>query len=155
LNNQARLDFFLVQADGQFECFPLILLKAWGRAGKLGRFICRIYSRKANSTQRAKALADDVGDASPTPLKWHWYTGVRPGGSKFSWIECDGWAIDINSGGFERPIIIQRASDYRQNTGAFNIRLVRSEHGPQNVVAAISKAAVTGVLVPALPKSNN
>ena len=49
--------------------------------------------------------------------------------------------IDINNGGPDRPTIIQRASDYQQNAGATNIRLVRSEHGPQDVLAALSHSA--------------
>jgi hypothetical protein len=136
------MDFFLAHDSAQTECYPLTVLRRLAQAGKLGRFMCRCSSRKASSKQRAKALADDVADAfaSPTPLNWRWYTGVRPGGAQFSWMECDGWAIDINNGGPDRPIIIQRASDYRQNTGATNIRLVRSEHGPQNLLAALSHA---------------
>ena len=139
--SQMTLDFLLVQNDSQSECYPLTVLRSLAQAGKLGRFICRSSSRRASSKQKAKALAEDVGDAPPTPLKWRWYTAQRPGGSQFSWIECDGWAIDINNSGMERPVIIQRASDYRQNTGAQNVRLVRSVHGPQDLLVALAPSS--------------
>jgi hypothetical protein len=130
-SNQMPLDFLLVQGASQSECFPLTVLRSLAQAGKLGRFMCRSSSHWASSKQKAKAFAEDVGDAPPTPLNWRWYAAQRLDGSQFSWIECDGWAIDINSGSIERPVIIQRATDYRQNTGARNVRLVRSVHGPQ------------------------
>src|SRR5437773_10795016 len=87
LLKQMAMDFFLVHDSAQAECYPLTVLRRLAQAGKLGRFTCRCSSRKASSKQRAKALADDVADAFPTPLNWRWYTGVRPGGAPFSWIE--------------------------------------------------------------------
>jgi len=105
------------------ECYPLTILKSLALAGKLGRFTAHWRNPKVDSRKITKALADDLRDAPPMPVRWHCYAADRPPAGSLSWIECDGWAIDTGNAGPDRPVVILSASDYRNLTGATNIRL--------------------------------
>lgn len=124
-----KLEFALMSDGSHSECYPLMVLRGLAESGKLQRFAAHWGKRKGDCHEIAKALADDLRDAPPMPLNWHWYIGNRPAAGELSWIECDGWAIDTNNGGPERPVLIHRASDYRRITGATNIRLSADSPG--------------------------
>jgi hypothetical protein len=114
------LDFVL---SSTLECYPLTLLKSLVLAGKLGRLTAHWHDPKVDSHKIRKALAADLRNAPPMPVRWHCYTADRPPAGSLSWVECDGWAIDTGKAGPGQPVTILRASEFRNMTGATHVRL--------------------------------
>ena len=106
------LDFVL---SSTLECYPLTLLKSLVLAGKLGRFTAHWHDPKVDSHKITRALAADLRDAPPMPVRWHCYTADRPPAGSLSWVECDGWAIDTGNAGPGRPVTILRESEFRND----------------------------------------
>jgi len=104
------LDFVL---SSTLECYPLTLLKSLVLAGKLGRFTAHWHDPKVDSHNITRALAADLRDAPPMPVRWHCYTADRPPAGSLSWVECDGWAIDTGKHG--RPVTILRELEFRND----------------------------------------
>jgi hypothetical protein len=115
---------FAIVADPAFpDCEPYTILETLISAGELRRFT-RSYGKRAGDCHEiALALVCALADVKErAPFKWLWYVGDCPDIGEHSWIECEGWAIDA-SNGRKRPIIIQRAVDYRRTIAAANITL--------------------------------
>jgi hypothetical protein len=103
------------------DCEPATILNTLVLAGVLRRFIRKHGRREGDCHEVALALILDLDDHKErVPFKWQWLIGDCPKVGEHSWIECEGWAIDASNGN-KRPIIIQRATDYRRSIAAENI----------------------------------
>jgi hypothetical protein len=117
----ATLTFAIVPDPAFPDCEPATVLSTLANAGALRRFTRKYGKRAGDCHEVALALICDLADCKKRgPFKWYWYIGDCPFIGEHSWIECEGWAIDASNGNC-RPIIIQRAADYRQTIAAANI----------------------------------
>jgi len=119
----AKLTFAIVPDPAFPDCEPAAILETLVNAGELRRFTRQHGKRSGDCHEIALALVTSLADCKgPVPFKWQWYVGDCPDIGEHSWIECEGWAIDA-SNGHKRPIIIQRAADYRRTIAATNIAM--------------------------------
>ena len=119
--NMPKITFAIVADPAFSDCEPVNALEILIAAGMLRRFARKYGKRSGDCHEMAYALVMDLADCrGNVPFKWFWYAGDCAQIGEHSWVECEGWAIDA-SGGWKRPIVVQRATDYRRMIQAANI----------------------------------
>jgi hypothetical protein len=109
------IKFAVVPDAAHPECKPLATLSGMLERDALPTFAF-LWGLTDNGDchEIAEALSNDLTDNLASPRdEWNWIMADCERIGSHSWLECDGWAIDA-SNGKTRPVIIQRAADYRR-----------------------------------------
>jgi hypothetical protein len=114
---------FAVVPDPAHDCKPLATLSGMLDSGVLPTFAFLWgLTDGGDCHEIAEALSNDLTRAGHDD--WQWITAdCKPPTGHHSWLECNGWAVDA-SNGKTRPVLIQRASDYRRAMRARRIQVV-------------------------------
>jgi hypothetical protein len=114
------IKFAIVPDPIRPDCKPQTMLSGMLERGELPKFSKAWGSTPGGDCHEiAEDLCTDLV-RSPSRWSWRWITAQTKFGPH-SWLECDGWAVDASNGA-TRPVLIQRASDYRLNVKATDVQ---------------------------------
>jgi hypothetical protein len=125
-------------------CRPGEVVSSLFASGQLPELVDAIFYQKAtphldgNCHEASLALLRDL-NAMGHASGWDLVSGQFPNGDRHTWVECEGWALDLGNG----RILICSADDYRTRKGL----VVRRRFPARKVNAMKPGAAARRIII--------